>query len=343
MRLHRSIIFTFAVLGALAAAALGYHAYDQWRQTRLQAERDRSLATADALAAAGKYPDALAVYDRLAESLSAAETRELFGLVQKHRADIHLELSKGKDRAEHLSGAIAALTAALEVSDAGPGAEGDAALYRQLAEAHRQLGLLQWPRRHLPEAIGFYRQALRHYRPDQPEAYAAICKEMALAHRQLAEYEAPEENLHAAVEGFRCALTVYTLQSHPFEYAVAHNNIGAVEMTLAGGDDREKRLEAAVDHFTSALKGFSPARQRLDAAFAYNNLGLAYAGLAEFADREKRLSQALRAFEAARALLPPEDPTRLAAVIERNRLKVETALKGPDLPAAGAPPPQKSP
>ncbi|MGD8368704.1 MAG: hypothetical protein PVG78_13785 [Desulfobacterales bacterium] len=331
MRLNRSIICTIAVLGALGAAALGYHAYDQRQQARVKAERSRSLATAEALAAAGKDKDALAVYDRLVESLSAGKAPALFRLVQRRRAEIHLNLSKGNDRAEHLGAAIDALTAALGPSEDGPEPDAVAAMYRQLAEAHRQLGMLQWPRRHLPESIRFYRLALPRYKSDDPEAYASICKGMALAHRQLAEYEAPEENLRSAMDGFRCALTVYTLQTHPFEFAVAHNNLGAVEMTLAGGDDRERRLAAAVDHFLSATKGFSPARDRLDAAFAYNNLGLAYTGLAEFADREKRLSQALRAFEAARALLPPGGQMKLAAVIEKNRIQVEKALQDPTL------------
>jgi tetratricopeptide (TPR) repeat protein len=204
--------------------------------------------------------------------------------------------------------------------------------------------MLQWPRQHLPASIRYYRRAIDHYRTGDPETYAAICKGMALAHRQLAEYEAPEKNLHDAMEGFQCALTVYTLQSHPFEFAVAHNNMGAVELTLAGGKERQRRLEAAVDHFTSALKGFSPAQHRLDAAFAYSNLGLAYAGLAEFTDRDKRLSQAIRAFDAASALIPPGSQPKLAAVIKSNRLQVAKTLKTPALPAAaGAATPQKGP
>lgn len=341
---NRSIIFTFAILGALGAAALGYHAYDRWHRSQVKTERNRSLATAEALASAGKNIDALAVYDRLAQSLRAAEAPVLFGRVQRRRAEIHLALSNGKDRAAHLSAAIEALSAALEAAAAGSETDTVADLSRQLAEAHLQLGMLQWPRQHLPAAIRFYRRALGHHRPSDPEAYAAICKGMALAHRQLAEYEDPERNLRSAMEGFQCALTVYTLQSHPFEFAVAHNNLGAVEMTLAGGKDRERRLEAAVDHFTSALKGFSPAQHRVDAAFAYSNLGLAYTGLAEFADRDKRLSQALRAFDAASALIPPGGQPKLAAVIKSNRRQVEKALESPALPgAAGAAPPQNGP
>ena len=291
--------------------------YIRYNEARKQRQQQEALFRAETLLNAGKYRDAVPIYQDLLLRLTPEKTPVLYGDIQRKLATCHLTLAQSEDAATHLKAGAMALEKALGIVDAATAEY--AKLQQDLGAAYSKLALFRNPGENYPRAIRANQEALKTYTlKHHPDTYARLHKAIGMAYRNLAEVTDSRENLSRAKGVFEAALTVYTLNYDPFEHGVAQNNIGAILMSLAAGDEQEIYLKTAVHAFEAARTGFNPKVYPFDYALAMNNMGLVYNNLSVVTKSDKYLDLAINAFQAARETIPPESHLKFQRIIQAN-------------------------
>ncbi|PCI19452.1 MAG: hypothetical protein COB62_05535 [Piscirickettsiaceae bacterium] len=110
-----------------------------------------------------------------------------------------------------------------------------------------------------------------------------------------------------SIKAYQRALKVFTRHAYPTEYAILHNNLATVYLSIPMTDERSKMREAmAVQSFQEALKVVTLIDQPTEYAMLQNNLGnaLQYASSSHAVENNLR---ALEAYEEALKVRTPED------------------------------------
>ncbi|MBL4851154.1 MAG: hypothetical protein JKY90_02565 [Gammaproteobacteria bacterium] len=98
-----------------------------------------------------------------------------------------------------------------------------------------------------------------------------------------------------AIQAYQRALKVFTRTAYPTEYAILHNNLATVYLSIPMNDERSKMREAmAVQSFQEALKIITLVDQPTEYAMLQNNLGNAL----QYASSSHAVENNLRALEA---------------------------------------------
>ncbi len=98
-----------------------------------------------------------------------------------------------------------------------------------------------------------------------------------------------------SIAAYQRALKVFTRADYPTEYAILHNNLATVYMSIPMSDERSKMREAlAVQSFQEALKVISLIDQPSEYAMLQNNLGNAL----QYVSTSHAVENNLRALEA---------------------------------------------
>jgi len=98
-----------------------------------------------------------------------------------------------------------------------------------------------------------------------------------------------------SIKAYQRALKVFTRSAYPTEYAILHNNLAAVYLSIPMSDERAKMREAmAVQSFQEALKVITLIDQPSEYAMLQNNLGNAL----QYASSSHAVENNLRALEA---------------------------------------------
>ncbi len=98
-----------------------------------------------------------------------------------------------------------------------------------------------------------------------------------------------------SIKAYQRALKVFTRTAYPTEYAILHNNLATVYLSIPMSDERAKMREAmAVQSFQEALKVITLIEQPTEYAMLQNNLGNAL----QYASSSHAVENNLRALEA---------------------------------------------
>lgn len=98
-----------------------------------------------------------------------------------------------------------------------------------------------------------------------------------------------------AIKAYQRALKVFTRTAYPTEYAILHNNLATVYLSIPMSDERAKMREAmAVQSFQEALKVITLIDQPTEYAMLQNNLGNAL----QYSSSSHAVENNLRALEA---------------------------------------------
>jgi len=98
-----------------------------------------------------------------------------------------------------------------------------------------------------------------------------------------------------AIQAYQRALKVFTRTAYPTEYAILHNNLATVYLSIPMSDERAKMREAmAVQSFQEALKVITLIDQPTEYAMLQNNLGNAL----QYSSSSHAVENNLRALEA---------------------------------------------
>lgn len=98
-----------------------------------------------------------------------------------------------------------------------------------------------------------------------------------------------------SIKAYQRALKVFTRTAYPTEYAILHNNLATVYLSIPMTDERAKMREAmAVQSFQEALKVITLIDQPTEYAMLQNNLGNAL----QYASSSHAVENNLRALEA---------------------------------------------
>jgi len=98
-----------------------------------------------------------------------------------------------------------------------------------------------------------------------------------------------------SISAYQRALKVFTRAAYPTEYAILHNNLATVYLSIPMNDERGKMREAmAVQSFQEALKVITLIDQPSEYAMLQNNLGNAL----QYASSSHAVENNLRALEA---------------------------------------------
>ena len=119
-------------------------------------------------------------------------------------------------------------------------------------------------------------------------------------------------SLHAApvteaINAYQRALKTFTRDTFPTEYAILHNNLATIYLSMPMSDERAKMREAlAVQSFQEALKVVTLIDQPSEYAMLQNNLGnaLQYASSSHSVENNLR---ALEAYDEALKVRTPQD------------------------------------
>ena len=144
---------------------------------------------------------------------------------------------------------------------------------RQLATTLYNLGLVvasEGSPQALSEALDVYRRGLEHVDPST-DGYVWASLHHARAVALMGSPGDRTRHLAEAVRSETAALTVFTRRSHPFQYAIARNNMGVAYTELSSGDPTMLRralvaLEEAVTIFDPRLhpEPWGQAKENLD-------------------------------------------------------------------------------
>jgi tetratricopeptide (TPR) repeat protein len=177
-------------------------------------------------------------------------------------------------RSEWVASHLVALDSARLVGDRG----GEAWVLNNLGLVHRKM--------HMPEAIGYYQDALtiRQEIGDQ-RGEAQSANNLANAHLELGRNE-------EALDLLKQSLARQREVGHRFGEGVALNNTGEAYLSLGDWDQ-------AIDWLQQARDVFAAANTPHGVGFALHNLGQAYLGLSRYPEALRHLRDALRIRRAA--------------------------------------------
>lgn len=168
----------------------------------------------------------------------------------------------------------------------------------------------------LHEAIAQFRQAA--------ELFATFGTRADVAATQMSEGSAwhglggdVRGNLRRAIDCYQRASQVFTLASHPAEYALIHNNLATAYIAMPMSSERDIMRQAlALQSMQEALKVYSIEEYPYEYAMVQNNLGNALQYMPS-GDRVEKLDRAIGAYQEAlrvrsRARTPIEYATTLS-------------------------------
>lgn len=127
---------------------------------------------------------------------------------------------------------------------------------------------------------------------DHPEERADIALQLGLVLQSLAGLGRADPR--QAITRYHEALRYFTAGAHPATFAVIHNNLATLWLSLASPDSGGAHEALAVQSFTTALRELDPRQHPNEYAMLQNNLGNAL----QYADSSHALENNLRALDA---------------------------------------------
>ncbi len=142
-------------------------------------------------------------------------------------------------------------------------------------------------RENIMQAIEEFQKAYE-VRKEQPNSveFGVITNAMGLSYLMLSEIAGDARESAAflvkAVSYFDAASRIFTLDKHPVDYAMIHNNIGVCFTKLAMlGVEKEKNLSEGIRHYKDALNVYTREDFLEDYGTTLYNMGVAYHNLSK--------------------------------------------------------------
>lgn len=149
------------------------------------------------------------------------------------------------------------------------------------AEALNVMGLVAYDQRRWEDALGFFEQALNHYRTlGDSYQQARIFNNRGLAQLR-------SGRLDEAQDSFQQAIRYFQISDDRAEIFKAIMNLGNVFLM-------KKAYEAAIQKYEEALPIFGQSNYLIDLSNVYNNLGMAYTALLDWRSAEASFKTSLK-------------------------------------------------
>ena len=194
--------------------------------------------------------------------------------------------SDNKDKKKNCLNAIKAFEEALEVRTLKDHPFMYATTKNNLGNVYGTLAKVEDKDRNCLKAIEAFTKALKiRTLKDRPLDYASTQNNLGVTYKILAEAKDNnkdiKENCLNAIKAFEEALKVRTIEDHPFDFAMIHNNLGTAYGTLAEVEDKKENCLNAIKEFEEALKVFTQKDFPFHYTNTQNNLKITYKVLAE--------------------------------------------------------------
>ena len=243
------------------------------------------------------YSNALRIYSR-------EEFPRLYATAQNNLANVYLTQGQREDKVGNCMKAIRAAQEALSVFSLEDSPEDYAEAKGSLWLAYLTLADIEYRAENCALALEACEDRLHSYRAwaVQPLQLASCCKDLAITAIMLADMEisaeAKAEDCKKAISAALEALQIYSVQSHPEEYAEAQILLWAAYSALAEVQDCRENCQRAIQACQAAIRIYeriSPAEH----ADALKNLGYSFITLAEMEDKAENCHKAIEACERA--------------------------------------------